>query len=125
MIVVQLDANPDDFDPLQDLVFFSLTRSSNSLVLTDFAGGVTNKSGADIFYVGRGDLSPKRLYTAGNLGLTLLDDIVSFDFSQHTMVRSAMVFPEPATLTDINQMLQVGDLVMGVSTSVTTENLTS
>ena len=99
LLVVELDANPDDFDPSQDLVLFSLTGSSNSLALPDFAGGVLNKSGADIFYVGNGVRSPKRLYTARNLGLDPRDDIVSFDFAQHAMVRSAMMVPEPGTLT--------------------------
>lgn len=115
LVVVDLDANPDDFDPLKDLVYFSLNRPSESLSLPDFAAGAMNKSGADIFFVGKGQLSPVRLYSATDLGLAGRwpnagnplplsplsgDEVTSFDFAQHSMVSSAMV-PEPSTLVAI------------------------
>lgn len=100
LVIVELDADPDDFDPQMDLVFFSLNSFSSSLSLPDFGGGVANKSGADIFYVGNGVFSPKRLYTAGDLGLEHQNgDIMSFDFAHHEKVRNYMTAPEPATLT--------------------------
>ena len=106
LVVIDLDGNPRNFDPVADAIIFSLTGTSASLELIDFAG-VADKSGADIFLVGLGMVIPSRFASALDLGLNPLtgDDLDALDFAIPSLVGDySTAVPEPATLI----MLLVG-----------------
>jgi hypothetical protein len=101
LVVVDLDGNPRNFDPLTDAILYSLSWNSSSLDLPDFAAAVGNKTGGDVFQVGLGALSPIRYATAAAVGLDAAndDDLVALDFALPSMVGGYVsTVPEPRTL---------------------------
>lgn len=101
LVVVDLDGNPRNFDPLTDAIIYSLSGDSTSLELLDFAGGALDKTGGDIFQVGLGMLTPSRFAQALDLGLNPANptDLVALDFALPSMVGgSTSTVPEPRTL---------------------------
>ncbi|MDG2408154.1 MAG: hypothetical protein P8M53_04000 [Pirellulales bacterium] len=100
LVVVDLDGNRDDFDPLVDAIFYSLSNESTSLTLAGFAGGAVGKTGGDVFQVGFGAVAPSRFAKALDFGLNPAnDDLVALDFAVASMVDGYIsTVPEPCTL---------------------------
>ena len=101
LVVIDLDGNPRDFDPLVDVILYSLSGNSSSLQIGGFADNAVDKRGGDVFQVGLGLLSPIRYTTAVALGLQADpdDDLVALAFANHTLVSAQMsTVPEPASL---------------------------
>ena len=100
LVVIDLDGRPDDFDPLVDAIFYSLSNDSTSLTLPGFAGGVLGTTGGDVFQVGFGAVVPIRFAQALDFGLNPAnDDLVALDFAIASMVHGSIsTVPEPAAM---------------------------
>ena len=100
LVVVDLDGNREDFDPLVDAILYSLSNESTSLTLAGFAGGAVGKTGGDVFQVGMGALAPSRFAKALDFGLNPAnDDLVALDFAVASMVNGSIsTVPEPSAL---------------------------
>ncbi|MDG2206286.1 MAG: hypothetical protein P8K78_00115, partial [Pirellulales bacterium] len=101
VVVIDLDGNPRDFDPLADAIIYSLTGNSTSLSLPDFADGAIGKSGGDIFQVGGGLITPSRFAEAMDFGLDPMndDDLDALDFAIPSILDEYhAVVPEPGAI---------------------------